>query len=262
MSKMTTSDLEKAIDCGDLEKIIQAREEGLDINILSHTGNPMLCNVVSRLNKPEHETPLLKVMKELLLFPNIDINQKNISFGFSALTQAIFDNKLGLAKFLLDNGADVNVTTKGGRTPLTYAAERKNIKALELLLQYEPDVNKMDNIGETALNFTMSGKLMEGFDLLLRKTDITLEKENGNTRIYSLCRSENEEMCQKFCDYGKELGVLDKLRSQLDKVKEKYKNGPTDYFFHVKMYINALQMNDKLISIYNEDKAPRKALKI
>jgi ankyrin repeat protein len=262
MKALTTNDLEIAIDSGNLSDIRKAREEGLDINVRSRTGNPMLYNAVLRMSKPQHEAPLLEVMKELVLFPNFDINQKNSSFGFSALTLAIRDNKLGFAKFILENGADINVTSTSGRTPLMEACEAKNTKAIELLLQYNPDVNIMDTLGETALTFAMSGKFMEGFDLLLRKSDITLEEDKGNTRIYNLCRSNSHEMCQKFCDYGQELGVLDILRTQLDAVKPKYKEGPDNYFFHVKMYINALQMNEKLNAIYSEDKAPKKAMKI
>lgn len=259
---MNTNDLEIAIDSGNLEKIRQARNEGLDINILSRSGNPMLYNAILRMTQPEHEKPLLEVMKELIQFPNFDINQKNISFGFSALTLSIRNDRLGLAKFILDNKADVNVASKSGMTPLFEACEKKNDAAIKLLLKYNPDVNIMDKIEDTALNITMANNFIEGFDLLLKKSDITLENESGHTHVYNLCRSGSYEMCKKFCDYGQEIGVLDKLRIQLDAVKLKYKESPDDYFYHVKMYINALQMNEKLNTIYNEDKGSKKSIKI
>lgn len=259
---MDTNSLEIAIDRGDLDSIKLAREQGLDINSLSSTGNPMLYNVVLRMTKKEEELPLLEVMKELLKFPEVDVNKCNTSFNFTALNLAVRDNKLGFVKLLLESGANVNTQCKLGQTPLIVACLKENIDCINLLMRYNPDVNVIDKNGDSALTCCITRKFMPGFDLLLNKSDITAVYKTGQPRIYSLCASNNSEMRQKFCEYGKEIGVLDVLRQQLEVVKEKYTNGPTNFFYEVKTHINALQMNEKLNKMYNEEKPSKQKIKI
>ena len=57
------------------------------------------------------------------------------------------------AKFLLNNGADVNTKGNDGTTALHAAAELGNTDMIKLLLTHDADVNAKNNEGMTALHY-------------------------------------------------------------------------------------------------------------
>jgi len=66
------------------------------------------------------------------------------SFGASPLIMATVDlykGSLGAMTLLLENGADLNITTDAGITALYFAVERDKEKELKLLLRYGADPN-------------------------------------------------------------------------------------------------------------------------
>ncbi len=58
---------------------------------------------------------------------------------------------LDIVEYLLENGADVNLSNQSGITPLMRAILTKNIDLIKCILKYDIDINKTDNNGETAL---------------------------------------------------------------------------------------------------------------
>lgn len=58
----------------------------------------------------------------------------------------------GVAKYLLENGADPNAMTPGGWTPLIAAAFAGNPFLVKLLLEHGAEVNHVDKYGGTALS--------------------------------------------------------------------------------------------------------------
>ncbi len=66
---------------------------------------------------------------------------------YSLLHTSIQVNQLTIAKYLLENGADVNSCTENGNTPLHIAAEEKNIKAVKILLLYKADAKAANKSG-------------------------------------------------------------------------------------------------------------------
>jgi ankyrin repeat protein len=68
------------------------------------------------------------------------------------LWRAALDENVRVIKFLIKNGADVNVTNYDcGSTPLHEAASNNNIKIMELLLKAGADINAKDKSGRTPL---------------------------------------------------------------------------------------------------------------
>ena len=71
------------------------------------------------------------------------------------------------AKFLLEQGADVNNPTNSGETPLHHASDNSNYQLASLLLQYGGDPNFQQNEGETPLHYSAFHGDPEMMQLLL-----------------------------------------------------------------------------------------------
>jgi ankyrin repeat protein len=95
-------------------------------------------------------TPILYKAKSvevasLLLQAGVDINEpsKWNHFRSTALGNAVYRGNFNLAKFLIEKGADVNLTNelRGARTPLRAALESRNVRLIELLLDNGAEVD-------------------------------------------------------------------------------------------------------------------------
>jgi ankyrin repeat protein len=68
------------------------------------------------------------------------------------LHDAVIQNHIDLAKYLLEKGADVNAVKTDGVTALHIAARNGNIEMIMLLLQWEATINAVDAKGWTPLD--------------------------------------------------------------------------------------------------------------
>jgi ankyrin repeat protein len=59
---------------------------------------------------------------------------------------------VGVARLLLERGADVNARAKDGLTPLHAASSFAELAAVRLLLEHGADVKAEDNHGRTSLH--------------------------------------------------------------------------------------------------------------
>ena len=95
-------------------------------------------------------------------------------FQNAALHAAVSGGHLGAVKAMLDNGADVNIRTKGGfglQTPLHVAVYNRNVEMVKLILKYKPDLRARDDVGATPLAYAKRGggpELAEIIGLLKR----------------------------------------------------------------------------------------------
>ncbi|WP_288686012.1 ankyrin repeat domain-containing protein, partial [uncultured Brachyspira sp.] len=95
-----------------------------------------------------------------------------------------------VAEYLINNGADINVTNEDGETPLMYASKVHNIKVIELLIQKGADVNAFDNYGNTALIYGVNN--LETVKLLVENgADVNFYK-GGSTALISACEYSHE----------------------------------------------------------------------
>jgi len=83
---------------------------------------------------------------------NINLrSQDEDTQGETALTAASISGCIDIVRYLLDNGADINLTNSDGNTPLMCAAQHVSIDAVKLLCERGADVTVADNDGNTAL---------------------------------------------------------------------------------------------------------------
>ncbi len=105
-------------------------------------------------------------MAELCINNNADMNKQDNAIGqtplmFVASLENSSDNRLKIAKLLLDYGCDINLQAQrrgyysnqtNGYTALMWAAENDNLEMVELLINHNPDVDKQNKDGFTAFD--------------------------------------------------------------------------------------------------------------
>lgn len=91
-----------------------------------------------------------RVILKALFNGGVDINKGNAHSIFPPLIESVVNKKLDITKFLLESGANPNITTTDdGRTALHRARDTETI---QVLLQYGADINARDTLlGDTPL---------------------------------------------------------------------------------------------------------------
>ncbi len=113
------------------------------------------------------------------------INSPN-SGGGTPLQLAAERGQLIVARYLLDNKADVN-RTSNGETPLTVAAIQGHKAMVELLLSWGADVNAVGGGGSTALHqAAQRGYLAVAEALLANKADLSARNSDANGQAMPL----------------------------------------------------------------------------
>lgn len=83
-------------------------------------------------------------------YPIINLNNSfAVTYSESSLVEAVINNDIGMARYLLRIGVDVNAATADGVTPLMIAIENKNMEMISLLLRNGADVNVADDSGDS-----------------------------------------------------------------------------------------------------------------
>ena len=103
--------------------------------------------------------------------------------GYTPLILACYKNNLEVAKFIIDQGADINSNSAMG-TPLMAAVVKGNTDIVKLLLEKHADVNLTDANKTTALLYASMFKNYEIARLLVKaKADPDFKDSRGNSAI-------------------------------------------------------------------------------
>ncbi|VDN03065.1 unnamed protein product [Thelazia callipaeda] len=113
------------------------------------------------------------------------INCRDVRGRFSTpLHLAAGYNNLEVARFLLENGAEVNLKDKGGLIPLHNASSFGHLEIAGLLIDCGADVNHPDKWGYTPLHeAALKGRTQICSLLLNNGADITLKNNEGSTAL-------------------------------------------------------------------------------
>jgi hypothetical protein len=99
--------------------------------------------------------------------------------GYSPLLLACYRGNNDVAKFLIDNGSDVNGKSKFG-TPLMACIVKRNNEIAKLLIEKKANLNFSDLSGMTALIYAVNFKNYEMVSLLV-KADVAVDfKDSKN----------------------------------------------------------------------------------
>lgn len=114
--------------------------------------------------------------------------------GYSPLILACYRGNNEVARFLIENGSDINGSSSMG-TPLMAAIVKGNSEVAELLINKKADVNFADANGTTALMYAVQFKNVPLTKLLLaHKADKTKVDKTGKTAFEYAVFSDNQEI--------------------------------------------------------------------
>ena len=153
-----------------------------------HGGYPLHCAVHN------DSLPMIE-----LLTPHSDINQKSADNNqFTPLWFAARDGKLPIIKYLLDHGANVNLTPVIGVSPLQVAISQKHNLAVKELLQNGADVNVIDSSGNNILLLSLAMGDTDIINSLLEKGLSVNDKNSAGITPIHWAVSNNEEAMVRF----------------------------------------------------------------
>ncbi|KAF9893577.1 hypothetical protein FE257_010889 [Aspergillus nanangensis] len=145
----------------------------------------------------------------LLVKNKVDVNNRNIHTGETALHLAVEWRRPRIILFLLERGASIDMTNEDGFTPLQLATLIDNCEAVSLLLQRDAQVDLRSLSGFTALQLAAQKKHWVAFDLLLiGGADINTWNKSGDSLLHEEARNlDTRAVASKLLDQGANIEV-------------------------------------------------------
>lgn len=117
------------------------------------------------------------------LFSGVDINQKDLLNGWTALHHASFLGNVKLVNFLADSGANLNYQDRNGISPLHLAAMNGHTKTILTLLRMGADPNLSDNMGKTPLDLCAKTPLKNKIKVYYNFDDVESPRKSYYTKL-------------------------------------------------------------------------------
>ena len=189
-NKEANNNLMTAVIRGDFDMAIEAIENGADIQTKTVKGNNLLYVAASR-NQEEMFDWLLGIEKD---GKKIDLNTRN-NMGATTLMDFVReDGFINYTRKLLKEGANPNIYTNDGMSPLIQACADKKIEEVQALLEHNVDVNyKIPGTQTTAFLMAASQSSMSICEILKENgADVNaLDSSGKNALLNAIFKSES-----------------------------------------------------------------------
>nr|WP_294936640.1 ankyrin repeat domain-containing protein [uncultured Flavobacterium sp.] len=120
------------------------------------------------------------------------------SDGYSLLTLATYRGNNEVAKYLIENGADINGSNNYG-TPLMAAVVKGNSEIVKLLLDHNADTSIADQSGNTALIYATQFKKYDIAEMLVKaKANIDIKDIRGKSAVDYARMTNDEKLLELF----------------------------------------------------------------
>ena len=191
-----------------------------------------------------------EVINYILDNTNINLNNRTLEYGITALHQLIVFGKINQTKKLIDMGADITITDYLGNNLIHFSLSENNIQFAEYLIGKNLiNLNYTNVDGNTPLHIYLSSeakKLDNNFlEKLIENTNLNIQNNKGKTPLYLLQKRDI------IGDY-KSLLINKNLNIFIKDNKGKYiyqviKNNNEILDIIYKSYLNSLGTNDLIV---------------
>ncbi|XP_013401263.1 ankyrin-1-like [Lingula anatina] len=145
----------------------------------------------------------LPTVRNTLLNPLLDINQKVDKYGSTALHLAAEKGWWECVQLLIENGANPNTQDVSQMTPLHFAAAQGTVKSVEALLSCKIDINLQDVWKRTPLHKAIINHKVEAAVLLIKKKCcVNVPDLQGRLPLHSAASYGNEYLVRLLLDHG------------------------------------------------------------
>ncbi|KAF5286938.1 hypothetical protein FQR65_LT12397 [Abscondita terminalis] len=180
-------------------------DEGADVNLTDYDGMTAFTSACV--------TATIDVVKKMR--PNIaDINFQCKLRRNTALHYAIINKNEDIARFLIDEGADINLPDCDGKSAFLCACETvKNVDIVKKMRLNIADINLQRNVDKkTALHFAVINKDKDLFQFLIDEgTDVNLADDDGQTAFIWACKSADIDIVRKIRPFVTNINLQCKL---------------------------------------------------
>lgn len=237
---------------GNLQKVKEEIENGIDINIINDNGYTALILAASygKLEVVKYliekganiestdkngGTPLyysfdgsnLKIIK-YLVEKGANLNVKSNS-GWSPLHRVASTGTVEIAKYLVSKGANIEVKTKTGNTPLTLAYRFRKYNIAKYLVEEGANINHMNNHGDTALHWAVHYGNLESVKSLLKKgAKSNIINNDGQSALMSAKVLRLSKIVQ-YLEYGYKEDILAQKKEENKKQIEQKQKEVNEY---------------------------------
>ncbi len=189
-------------------------EKGEDVNLKTKGGKTALMELLAMPDMGaalgKGKTPM-EGLVQMLLDHGADVNVQEPGEGRTALFDAVYWNRPGVAELLIKKGARIDVQDKSGYTPLMLAVRGRSMDCVKLLIRYKADVTIVNKYGRSVLMETAEYDNPEMLDMVLAAgLDVdTPEKINGWTPLMIACISGSEGAARRLIERGARVNARD-----------------------------------------------------
>lgn len=168
-----------AVLCSGPDIVKAIIDVGADVNAIARNGATVLMCAL--------DSPNSALMCKMLIEAGAKVDLVAQKGDRSALHAAFYNVPIvpEIIKTLLRAGADANLISSGGFTPLHYAADFAFAEEIETLLAYGADIDAVSFHNERAIDFAIEGNNHEVLTTLLKYSACTDHHRKGQYGTYS-----------------------------------------------------------------------------
>ncbi len=194
--------LTAAVVVGDIEKVAELVEQGVDVNIITSTGNSVLSTAIFVGN--------MDMVRFLVNEARADVNIVDASQS-SPLTVSGYLGNVEAIELLLENGANMEWTNQYGYTAVGSAVKEGNMEATRYLIEQGADLNRQHYAGQTVLMEAIIEDDLKMVKYLVGKdVDLDIQNNRGYTALMLAILSKNLDIIRVLVDAGSSLTIESK----------------------------------------------------
>lgn len=196
-------DLER--DCTPLFYAAKNGNEEATALLLEYGADASILNIIY-----SSSAGMLDRVKYLVEEKKADVNDVDEKDGKTALILAAKNGKRNIVKYLVEQGANCNVTDYKLSSPLIEAALNGDVEMMDFLLQNGADINLKTADGFTALFRCASESKIAGMEYLIAKgADLEAKDKRGYTPLLAAIIYERDEAVELLIQKGADIFVVD-----------------------------------------------------